>query len=331
MEQIGTSTLVAFDKTGTLTEGTPSLTTVRLIAGADSQLSEEELLGLAAAVENPSEHPLARAVVEAARQAGLTVAPAEEFTAVPGRGVRARVGGRLVEVGSPGHLGCGRDRSSRTEVAELEEGGQTAVVVRVDGRVAGVLGLSDRLRTDATEAVAGLTSLLGARPVLVTGDNPRAAARLAGQAGIDDVRAGLLPQDKVDTIRALQATGDRVLLVGDGINDAPALATAHASVAMGRVGSDLALQTADAVIVRDELTAVPALIGLSRHARRLVRANLIIAAIFIAVLAAWDLLGHLPLPLGVAGHEGSTVIVGLNGLRPLSRATWRPTTGISAR
>jgi cation-transporting P-type ATPase J len=323
MERLGTSTVVAFDKTGTLTEGSPSLTTIHPIphGGADV-LTEAELLGLAAAAERPSEHPLARAVVDAARRAGLAIAPAAEFTAAPGRGVRARVAGRLVEVGSPGHLGDAGDRPTRAAVTGLEDAGQTAVLVRVDGRVAGVLGLADRLRADAVEAVARLAAMTGARPVLMTGDNPRAATRLARQAGISDVRAALLPQDKVDEVRALQADAGRVLVVGDGINDAPALATAHASVAMGRAGSDLALRTADAVIVRDELTAIPALIGLSRRARRLVTANLVIAAAFIAGLVAWDLLGHLPLPLGVAGHEGSTVIVGLNGLRVLSNAAW---------
>ena len=332
MERLGTSTVVAFDKTGTLTEGTPSLTTIHPIHrdGADAP-TETELLGLAAAAERPSEHPLARAVVDAARHAGLTIEPAEGFAAVPGRGVRAYVAGRLVEVGSPGHLDGGDDQPTRATVADLEHAGQTAVLVRVDGRVAGVLGLADRLRADAAEAVARLTSLTGTPPVLMTGDNPRAATRLARQAGISDVRAGLLPQDKVYEVRALQAEVGRVLVVGDGINDAPALAAAHASVAMGRAGSDLALQTADAVVVRDELTAVPALVGLSRRARRLVTANLVIAAAFITGLVAWDLLGHLPLPLGVAGHEGSTVIVGLNGLRLLTNGTWRRITAPDQR
>jgi heavy metal translocating P-type ATPase len=329
MERLGTSTVVAFDKTGTLTEGTPSLTTIYPIRreGTD-ELTETELLGLTAAAEQPSEHPLARAVVDAVRQTGLTITSAEGFTAVPGRGVRAHVAGRLVEVGSPGHLDAGDDQLTRDTVTELEDAGQTAVLVRVDGRVMGVLGLADRLRADATDAIDRLTSLTGTRPVLMTGDNPRAAARLARQAGISDVRAGLLPQDKVDEVRTLQADAGRVLVVGDGINDAPALAAAHVSVAMGRAGSDLALQTADAVIVRDELTAVPALVGLSRRARRLVTANLVIAAAFITGLVAWDLLGHLPLPLGVAGHEGSTVIVGLNGLRLLRSAAWRRATTI---
>ncbi|HEY2263266.1 MAG TPA: HAD-IC family P-type ATPase, partial [Streptosporangiaceae bacterium] len=159
-------------------------------------------------------------------------------------------------------------------------------------------------------------------PVLLTGDNHRAAARLAGQAGISDVRAGLLPQDKVRAVRELEAAGRRVLLAGDGVNDAPALAAASTGAAMGRAGSDLTLDTADVVIMRDDLTAIPAVISLARRARRIVTANLAIAAVIIAGLAAWDLGGHLPLPLGVLGHEGSTVIVGLNGLRLLRPGAW---------
>jgi P-type E1-E2 ATPase len=238
--------------------------------------------------------------------------------------VRAQVAGRLVEVGSPAHLlsAAGQSDVVNTDVAALELDGQTAVVVRLDGRVAGVLGLADHLRPAAVRAVEQITTLTGTSPVLLTGDNPRAAGRLAAHVGITDVRAGLLPHEKVDAVRSLEASGHKVMLVGDGINDAPALAAAYTGMAMGRAGSDLALQTADAVIVRDDLSTVPAVIALSRRARRLVVANLIIASAFIAVLVAWDLLGDLPLPLGVAGHEGSTIIVGLNGLRLLRSASW---------
>jgi P-type E1-E2 ATPase len=159
-------------------------------------------------------------------------------------------------------------------------------------------------------------------PTLLTGDSPPAARRLAREAGITEVHAELLPQDKVTAVDELQAGGHRVLLVGDGVNDAPALATAHVGMAMGRAGSDLALDTADAVITRDELATVPAVLALARRARRVVAANLLIAAAFIAVLVCWDLFGTLPLPLGVAGHEGSTVLVGLNGLRLLRKRAW---------
>jgi cation-transporting P-type ATPase J len=321
MEQLGTTTRVAFDKTGTLTEGTPLLAEVRLLPGAG--LGEREMLALAAAAEVQSEHPLGRAVVTAARIAGLALAHADGFSAQPGRGVRARVGGRRVEIGSPARL-LAADAAEliATQLASLEDAGQTAAVVCVDGTAVALLGLADQLRTAAHDAVARIAAVTGSGPMLLTGDNRRAAGLLAAQAGITDIRAGLLPHDKVEIVRALQAGGQRVLLVGDGINDAPALAAAHTGVAMGRAGSDLALDTADAVIMRDDLSTVPAIITLSRSARRVVAANLVIAAVIIAGLVIWDLAGHLPLPLGVLGHEGSTVIVGLNGLRLLRQGAW---------
>ncbi|NEE22571.1 cadmium-translocating P-type ATPase [Streptomyces sp. SID7499] len=331
MERLGQVDAVALDKTGTLTEGSPRVTDVRPLPG--SGLDEGELLTLAAAAERTSEHPLARAVVDAARERGLDLPGARDFTSAPGVGVTAVVGGRTVAVGAPARLldatdtDTGRtaaelEESGRT-VAELEESGRTAVLVVVDGTPAGLLGIADRLRPDAAATVASLARLTGSAPVLVTGDNPRAAAHLAAEAGIDDVRAGLLPQDKLDAVRELERAGRKVLVVGDGVNDAPALAAAHTGIAMGRAGSDLALETADAVIVRDELAAVPATVALSRRARRLVVQNLVIAGVFIAGLVVWDLAGDLPLPLGVAGHEGSTVLVGLNGLRLLREGAWQ--------
>ena len=322
MEQLGATTQVAFDKTGTLTEGTPRLTGITVLPGAG--LSEQGALALAAAAEAPSEHPLGRAVTAAARGAGLALARADQFTAAPGRGVTAFVSGRRVEVGSPAHLlGTQASREIVARVAELECSGQTAAVLRVDGTPAALLAIADRTRPAAATAVARITAVTGAAPVLLTGDNQRSAARLAGEVGIGDVRAGLLPQDKVRAVDDLQSQGARVLLVGDGINDAPALAAAATGAAMGRAGSDLALDTADAVIMRDDLATIPAVIALSRHARRVVTANLIIASVIITALATWDLAGHLPLPLGVLGHEGSTVIVGLNGLRLLRAGAWR--------
>jgi heavy metal translocating P-type ATPase len=328
MEQLADTTVVAFDKTGTLTEGTPRVAEIHLTGPG----TVEEVLRLAAGAEHPSEHPVAAAVVTAARERGLTIPAAADFSSTPGRGVTADVGGYAVAVGNPTLLeatapdrpgAADRCAQARTFVEAAQQAGRTAVVVLVDDRPAAVLALADRIRPAAAAAVTALTELNGRSPVLLTGDNQGAAAQLAAEAGIGAVHAGLLPQDKVDQVRTLQAGGARVLLVGDGVNDAPALAAADLGIAMGRHGSDLALQSADAVLVRDELTALPAIIALSRRARRIVVANLAIAATFITVLVAWDLVGHLPLPLGVAGHEGSTVIVGLNGLRLLRNATWR--------
>lgn len=321
MEQLGTVAAVAFDKTGTLTEGMPRLAAIRVVPGAHSQ---DELLALAAAAEYPSEHPLARAVVAAARDTGLTMADADDFSSAPGRGVRARVDAVIVEVGNPAFVLDAGDESAAITgiVAELEQAGQTAVAVCVDGRAVGVLGLSDRVRPDAAQTVAALTALTGSPPLLLTGDNAAAARQLAAEVGITDVRAGLLPEDKLIAVRELEARSAKVMLVGDGVNDAPALAAAHTGIAMARAGGDLVIDAADAVITRNELVALPALLVLARRARRLVVANLVIAASFIAVLATWDIFWTLPLPLGVAGHEGSTVIVGLNGLRLLRSAAW---------
>jgi heavy metal translocating P-type ATPase len=345
MEQLGATTRVAFDKTGTLTHGTPELASVRLLRETDrgeavpdeQALSEDDVLRLAAAAEYGSEHPLAAAIVRAARDRGITLPEAEEFEAEPGRGVTARIEGRLVRVGSPaaipsGSNGSGSGSSSSSSdhpaVQDIQAAGQTAVILACDGRPVAVLGITDRMRDEAPGAVAALTRLTGAAPVLLTGDNAVTAAGLARAAGITDVRAGLLPADKVAAVRELAGDGHkdgghRVTVVGDGINDAPALAAAHAGIAMGGAGSDLTLQAADAIVVRDDLAAIPAAIALSRRARRVVTANLVIAAVFITGLVLWDLAGHLPLPLGVAGHEGSTVIVGLNGLRLLRPAAWR--------
>ncbi|MCX4741244.1 heavy metal translocating P-type ATPase [Streptomyces antibioticus] len=335
MERLGQVDTVALDKTGTLTEGTPRVTVVRPLDG--SGLTDDDLLTLAAAAEHPSEHPLARAVVDAARARRLHLSAAEEFTSVPGVGVTATVDGRTIAVGAPARPPDGTNDDAAALAGELagelaadvEDTGHTAVVVRRDGVPVGVLGLADRPRPEAAATVAALAALTGRTPILLTGDNSRAAARLAAETGIaaDDVHAGLLPEDKVRAVRRLAADGRTVLLVGDGVNDAPALAAAHSGIAMGRVGSDLALETADAVVVRDELTAVPAVLALSRAAHRLVVQNLVIAGTFICALVAWDLTGELPLPLGVLGHEGSTVLVGLNGLRLLRDAAWHRAAG----
>jgi len=331
MEKFRQVTVVAFDKTGTLTEGTPRVSEVQPLPA--SGVSPDELLTLAAGAERPSEHPLARAIVAAAASRGLTIGHAEDFTSTPGRGVSATVTGRQVRVGFPTLLGehprtgVTPERMKTLDQAEamvgdLETVGRTAVVVLIDGVPAGLLGLADQLRPNARATVAALAALTGSAPILLTGDNPRAAGRLATEAGITDVRAGLLPADKVTQIKAMQAAGQRVLLVGDGVNDAPALAAAHVGIAMGRHGSDLTLETSDAVIVRDELAILPKVMHLSARAHRLVKTNLTLAATVIAVLVAWDIIWILPLPLGVAGHEGSTMVVGLNGLRLLRRAAW---------
>ena len=323
MERLGAVTVVALDKTGTLTHGTPTVVAVRPLPGGPC--GGDDLLALAAAAEAPSEHPVGQAIVAAARERSMDLLPVSDFRAQVGRGVTATVADRTVTVAAPG-----ADTDHEVAIAAMVEGeealGRTAVVVSLDGRPIGVLALADRVRPEAAQAIADLTAASEREPVLLTGDNPRAAGALATQVGHTDVRAGLLPEDKVTAVRDLQRDGQRVLLVGDGVNDAPALAAADTGVAMGGIGSDLALSSADAVIVRDDLGTLAAVVRLSRRARHLVVQNLIIAATVIAVLVTWDLAGDLPLPLGVAGHEGSTILVALNGLRLLRRAEWKPAT-----
>jgi cation-transporting P-type ATPase D len=315
MEHLAGSTVVTLDKTGTLTTGTPRLTSV---AALDDRYSEDDVLRIAASAEQFSEHPLGRAVVTAARARGLASADASDFQALPGRGVRARIAERTVEVLSPRAF-----HDNPPAARDLERQGTTAVLLIVEATPVGVLGLDDTVRKGTDAVVATIAAITSNPPVLLTGDTRPAAEHLAAQVGITDVRAELLPDEKVAVVRQLETDGHRVLFVGDGVNDAPAMATAHTSIAMGRDGADLTVETADAVTVRDELATIPAVLVLARRARRVVVANLVIAATFITGLVAWDLFGHLPLPLGVAGHEGSTIIVALNGLRLLRSSAWR--------
>lgn len=315
MERLADTDVVVLDKTGTLTAGTPRVSRVVPLGGWAS----DRVLATAAAAEQFSEHPIGRAITAEAASRDIAVPEAGGFTARAGSGVRAVVDGSLVEVLSP----VAYSGPAVPAVAEIEATGATAVVVTADGRAIGILGLHDDARRGAVAAVQALRALTGVSPVLLTGDNHAAATHLAAQLGIEDVRAGLLPEDKAATVRELESGGRRVLMVGDGVNDAPAMASAHSSMAMGRNGADLTVDTADVVTVGDDLSAIAAVIALSRRARRLVIANLVIAATVITVLVAWDLFGHLPLPLGVAGHEGSTILVALNGLRLLSNRAWR--------
>lgn len=314
MERLADTDVVVLDKTGTLTTGAPEVVQVVALSGGGTA----EVLAKAAAAEQFSGHPIGRAIVAEAAARAIAVPEASTFAATAGRGVTAEVDGQRVEVLSPAaYVG-----PTLPVVAEIEDTGATAVIVTVGDRAVGVLGLHDQVRPGASAAVQALHTLTGRSPVLLTGDNHAAAARLAGQLGIEDVRAGLLPEDKAAAVRELESGGRRVLVVGDGVNDAPAMASAHSSMAMGRTGADLTVDTADVVTVGDDLSSIASVVTLSRRARRLVIANLVIAATAITVLVAWDLFGHLPLPLGVAGHEGSTVLVALNGLRLLGNRAW---------
>ncbi len=303
MEGLGRTSLVAFDKTGTLTEGDPEVAHITPAHGYDAS----DVLRMAGAVERYSEHPLGRAIVRAATERSLELPPVDAFRATPGMGVSGELDGSTVTVE--------RSTQQRDRVG-------TSVDLHIDRQFIGTILLVDTVRPAASRAVAAVTEVTGASPILLTGDNAVTAAHVAAATGVTDVRSELLPDGKARIVQELETAGERVMVVGDGVDDAPALASATTGVAMGGHGADLALDSADVVIVRDELDTIPKLIRISRRAHRYVVANLIIAATFITVLIAWDLVGTLPLPLAVAGHEGSTVIVALNGLRLLSQRKW---------
>ncbi|MCH7230996.1 heavy metal translocating P-type ATPase [Glycomyces sp. L485] len=308
MERLAEVETAAFDKTGTLTTGAPEIERITVLDGDQARLRR-----LVAAAELKSEHPIGRVLAAIGPNGG-----AEWFEALPGRGVKAAVDGVEVQVGHPVLLEAAENSAeAAATVADLESKGMTVAVVLADDRPIGAIALTDAIRPEAAEAIGRLETILGTETRLLTGDNRVAANRVAEAVGIGDAESKLLPGDK-----AARLAGTRTLYCGDGVNDAPALAASHVGAAMGGTGSDLALQSADVVLVGRRLTALPAAVALARRARRVARANLCFAAAVIVALSAWDLLGHLPMVLGVAGHELSTVIVGLNGLRLLSGRHW---------
>jgi Cd2+/Zn2+-exporting ATPase len=341
LEEAARLEVIAFDKTGTLTMGKPAVTDVTIIpltafayataSRAVRRDQENILLALAAAVESKSEHPLARAIVETARHRGVTIPSATNFASTPGQGVRAHVafmGGMDIAVGSLRYFDGVRLHGLERAMCEMERlqyEGKTAVLVaklraNTSAVVLGVIAVADVLRPSAPQVVERLHRLGIRRVVMLTGDNERVARAVARQAGVDEFHADLLPQDKVAIIRRLRTADGRpchVAMVGDGVNDAPALASASLGIAMGAAGTDVALETADVVLMSDDLRQIAYAIALSRQTRRVVIQNLIFAITVIAVLVAVALGLQLPLPLGVVGHEGSTVIVVLNGLRLL--------------
>ncbi|MBK5249735.1 MAG: cation-translocating P-type ATPase [Actinomycetales bacterium] len=273
-QTFGSVRTIVLDKTGTLTQGRPAVCEVEALTDRD------DVLATAAAAEDPSEHPLARAIVTAATDRGLALPAAREFRSVTGFGVTAIVDGRAVVVGRPGFVAeRGVDLALLAEAVErLEVIGRTVVAVAADGRLLGVVALGDVIRAEAVEAVHAMRAA-GITPVLATGDNARAAAHVAAEVGIDDVRAGVLPEDKAALVRELQAGGARVAMVGDGINDAPALMQADVGIAMGG-GTDIAVESADVVIVRDDLRAILTAQETSRSSYRRTRQNVALAFLF---------------------------------------------------
>jgi Zn2+/Cd2+-exporting ATPase len=328
LERTATIKVVAFDKTGTLTEGKPRVTDI-ISPDAVIQLAENvareslQLLQLAASVEAKSEHPLAAAIVAEVKRCGLLFPDSTDFHSTSGKGASGIVDGRRIGVGSIRYFetfGASIHGALAQQLNALQDAGKTCVLVgeisEKTARILGGLAIADVLRAEAPGVVRALKAIGVERIVMVTGDNARVAAAIGRQAGVDEIHAELLPEDKVRVLKSLKTIGP-VAMVGDGVNDAPALATATIGIAMGAAGTDVAMETADVVLMSDNLRNIPFAISISRHARTVIWQNLAIATSVIVLLVASALGFSLPLTLGVVGHEGSTVLVCLNGLRLL--------------
>ncbi len=324
VENAATMKVIAFDKTGTLTIGEPQVTDIVVCKTWTGD--QERLLALAAAVETKSEHPLAQAVVQAADQRRLTIPAASDFQATTGKGVHASVNGHTIHIGNRRYFanipGSGLEeagdvvqrlqKQGKTSVlvAQMDEGAEQAVIL-------GVIAFADVLREDAAQVVSDLYEKGIEHVVMLTGDNEAVAAQIAAEVGVDDYYAELLPEDKVSVVAQVREKYGPVAMVGDGVNDAPALAKADLGIAMGAAGTDVALETADIVLMSDDLHNIPYVIGLSKKTRQTLVVNLVFALGMIGLMLAAIFYRDLGLPAAVIGHEGGTVLVSLNGLRML--------------
>ncbi len=311
---------VAVDKTGTLTTGRPELTDV---AGLAPDVDRDEVLTWAARAEAGSEHPLARPIITAATVAsGSAPTLPDEVESVPGTGLTAVVDGTPVLVGNAALLeefGVADTVGADQVAEELAAAGRTPMVVAVDGRVLGVLAVADAIRADAPAMVADLHRAGVERVVMLTGDAPLVAEAVGRATGVDEVHAGLLPEDKLAAVAELQAAGHTVAMVGDGVNDAPALATADIGVAMGAAGSAVALETADIALMGDDLAKLPEAVSLARRTVGTMRQNIAIALVTVAVLLLGVLLGGVTMAVGMLVHEASVLVVIANAMRLLRR------------
>jgi Cd2+/Zn2+-exporting ATPase len=318
LENLGTLSAIAFDKTGTLTEGKPRVTDVVPSNG----VREEDLLRIAVAVEKLSDHPLARAVVQFGQEQldGQATGAARDLQSITGRGIKAQLNGEAVYIGKDDLFseveGPPLPETIRETVEQLELEGRTTMIVRRGDRYLGVLGLMDTPREAAAETLARLREIGIRRMVMISGDNQRVAEAIARAVGLDEARGDLMPDDKVDTIQQLSRE-EKVAMVGDGVNDAPAMANATVGIAMGAAGSDVALETADVALMADRLEHLPFAVGLSRQTSRIIKQNLWMSLGMVAFLIPATIFG-LGIGPAVALHEGSTLVVVFNALRLLA-------------
>ena len=315
LEEAGSISAIAFDKTGTLTKGEPAVTDTVLLNG----LSEEELLSISAGLEARSEHPLAAAIVKAAEERKIEVVPAEDFRAIAGRGAQGTVNGETVYIGNPrlfAELAISTE-SIAMHVERLQAEGKTVMLVGTQEKFLGIVAVADEVRENSAKTIAALKRAGIVHTIMLTGDNDATARGMAAKVGIDEFLAELLPQDKVVAIEELLKKYGKVAMVGDGINDAPALARATVGIAMGGAGTDTALETADIVLMADDLRMLPFTIRLSHGAQAIIRQNITfsLAIKLIAVLAVFP--GWLTLWLAILADMGASLLVTLNSLRLL--------------
>lgn len=317
LEDLGELTAVAFDKTGTLTKGKPVLNQIVTLDG-----SEEALLLVAVAVEGLSDHPLASAIVQGGKErlGTKSIPEATELKALTGRGVQATVDGQPVFIGNRALFDEQKTLTDavRKQTDELEAGGHTAMIVRQGDKFLGILGVMDTPRPEAKHTLSDLKELGIRRMIMLTGDNQRVADAIAKEVGLTDALGDLLPEAKVEAVQKLREQEGKVAMVGDGVNDAPAMAKSTVGIAMGAAGSDVALETADIALMGDQLEKLPFAIGLSRAARRIIRQNLYISLGMVALLIPLTILGIARIGPAVVAHEGSTLLVVFNALRLLA-------------
>lgn len=314
LEQLGNLRAIAFDKTGTLTKGKPALTEVIPFQG----LSENELLEIAVAVEQLSDHPLAVAIVsDGLNRLQKEVASATNLKSITGRGVTADVDGQTITIGNTS-LFNQLSEAVQQQVSALESKGQTTMLVQRNQQVIGIVALMDVPRAEAATSLAQLKKLGIQRMIMLSGDHQQVAESIGRQVGITDVWGGLMPEQKVAAIDQLLAQEQKVAMVGDGVNDAPAMARSTVGIAMGAAGSAVALETADIALMADSLDHLPFAIGLSRKSSRIIKQNLWMSLGMVALLIPLTILGISGIGMAVIGHEGSTLIVVFNGLRLLA-------------
>jgi Cd2+/Zn2+-exporting ATPase len=315
LENLGRLRAIAFDKTGTLTHGRPEVTDVVAVG----RLTSDEVLALAAAVERQSGHPLAEAVTRAAAAKTLALPAVSDVAAQTGLGLSAALGGQTVRLGNSRLLAeaaVAVPADVQRQIDGLQAAGKTIMTLVLGTDVVGILAVADTVRPDALPTMQALRRLGLTRTIMLTGDHAAVAAAIAQQAGLSEFRADLLPEDKVTTIKALNREYRYTAMVGDGVNDAPALAHATVGIAMGGAATDAALETADVALMGDALSKLPLAVGLGRATRAIIQQNLVIALGVIGLLVVASVTGWVGIGPAVALHEGSTIVVVLNALRP---------------